>query len=62
MVVSTRKVELRRRKVLQKMYEKQKVSLQILKNAKGTGTNERTNTDTLHPYDLFSRRLRRSMK
>ena len=33
---------------------------------KATGTNERTNertnTDTLDPYDLFSRGLRRSMK
>ena len=25
-------------------------------------TNEWTNTDTLNPYDLFSRGLRRSMK
>ena len=29
---------------------------------KGTGTNEQTNTDTLEPYDLFSRGLRRSVK
>ena len=29
---------------------------------KATGTNERTNTDTLDLYDLFSRGLRRSMK
>ena len=29
---------------------------------KGTGTNEQTNTDTLDPYDLFSRGLRQSMK
>ena len=29
---------------------------------KETGTNEQTNTDTLDPYDLFSRGLRRSMK
>ena len=29
---------------------------------KGTGTNKRTNTDALDPYDLFSRGLRRSMK
>ena len=29
---------------------------------KGTGTNERTNTDTLVPYDLFSRGLRRNTK
>ena len=29
---------------------------------KATGTNERMNTDTLDPYDLFSRGLRRSMK
>ena len=41
----------------------QKVSVRITKNAKrGTGTNKRTNTDTLDPYDLFSRGLRRSMK
>ena len=40
----------------------QKVSMQIIKNAKRTGTNEQTNTDTLDPYDLFSRGLRRSMK
>ena len=29
---------------------------------KGTGTNEQTKTDSLDPYDLFSRGLRRSMK
>ena len=29
---------------------------------KETGTNEQTNTDTLDPYDLFSRGLRRSME
>ena len=29
---------------------------------KETGTNERTNTDTPDPYDLFSRGLRQSMK
>ena len=29
---------------------------------KVAGTNEWTNTDTLDPYDLFSRGLRRSMK
>ena len=29
---------------------------------KGTGINEQTNTDTLDPYDLFSRGLRLSMK
>ena len=28
----------------------------------GTGTNEQTNTDTLEPYDPFSRRLRWTMK
>ena len=28
---------------------------------KETGANEQTNTDTLDPYDLFSRGLRRSM-
>ena len=27
-----------------------------------TGTNEQTNTDTLDPYDLFLRGLRRRMK
>ena len=32
----------------------QKASVRITKNAKrGTGTNKRTNTDTLDPYDLF---------
>ena len=39
----------------------QKVSIQIIKNAT-TGTNKRTNTDTLDPYDLFSRGLRQSIK
>ena len=29
---------------------------------KATGTNERTNIDTLDPHDLFPRGLRRSMK
>ena len=29
---------------------------------KVAGTNERTNTGTLDPYDLFSRGLRQSMK
>ena len=29
---------------------------------KETGTNEQTNTDTLDPYDLFSRGLRWSTK
>ena len=29
---------------------------------KETGTNEQANTDTLDPYDLFSRGLRRSTK
>ena len=29
---------------------------------KGTGTNKQTNEDTLDPYNLFSRGLRRSMK
>ena len=29
---------------------------------KGTSTNEQTNADTLDPYDLYSRELRRSMK
>ena len=29
---------------------------------KETGTIKQTNTDTLDPYDLFSKGLRRSMK
>ena len=29
---------------------------------KETGTNEQTNTDTLDPYDLFLRGLKRSTK
>ena len=29
---------------------------------KETGTNKQTKTNTLDPYDLFSRRLRRSTK
>ena len=29
---------------------------------KETGPNEQANTDTLGPYDIFSRGLRRSMK
>ena len=29
---------------------------------KETGKNKQANTDTLDPYDLFSRRLRRSIK
>ena len=56
-----------------KIYGKPKVSIQIIENAKSfntnnqkckkaTGTNKRTNTDILDPYDLFSRGLRRSMK
>ena len=56
-----------------KIYEKPKVSIRIIKNAKSfntnnqkckkaTGTNERTNTDTPEPYDLFSRGLRRSFQ
>ena len=60
--------------LLQKIYQKPKVSIQIIKNAKSLNTNnqkckkeqvqtnERTNTDTLEPYDLFSRGLRQSMK
>ena len=36
--------------------------MQILKMQKGARTNEQTNTDTLDPYDLFSRGLRQSMK
>ena len=32
------------------------------KMQKGTGANERTNTDTLDPCDPFSSGLRRSMK
>ena len=40
----------------------QKVSIQIIKIQKETDTNERTNTDTLAPYDLFSRGMRRSTK
>ena len=40
----------------------QKVSMQMIKNAKGTRINKQTNTDSLDHYDLFSKGLRRSMK
>ena len=38
------------------------VTLPWMLVSKRTGTNEQMNTDTLDPYDLFSRGLRRSMK
>ena len=40
----------------------QKVSIQIIKNVKKQQVQTNERTDTLDPYDLFSKGLRRSMK
>ena len=36
------------------------MQIQIIKNAEKTSTNDKTNTFTLSPYDLFSRGLGRN--
>ena len=56
----TKSFKVNNQKCKKKKRTKTKVSIQIIKNAEKTGTNNKTNTYILSPYDLFSRGVRRS--
>ena len=60
--MKTKSFNVNNQKCKKKKRTKTKVSIQIIKNAEKTGTNNKTNTYILSPYDLFSRGVRRRME
>ena len=58
----TKSFNVNNQKCKKKKRTKTKLSIQIMKNAEETGTNDKTNTYILSPYDLFSRELSRNTK